>query len=171
MRKRYLPYLLSIVIIALDQISKELIVRLIPENTIGLRCLNDYLWIVHVRNDAVAFSLGYGFPLALKYCLFILVPVLIMVFIAYAVSAKRFDNEMTGLERWCLAGILGGGVGNLIDRIFRHLRVVDWISTATYGFMGMDRWPTYNLADASVVVSVILLILALIASERKKKNE
>lgn len=169
MKKRYLPYSLSIAIIILDQITKAIIVGTISENSIGLRLLNDFLWIVHVRNDAVAFSLGYGLPFAVKYVLFIFAPIVIMVLLGYAVSAARFDSEISYFERWCLAGILGGGIGNIIDRVFRHLRVVDWISTATYGFMGMDRWPTYNLADASVVISVILLLVAIIASERKKK--
>ncbi len=169
MKKRYLPYSLSIAIIILDQITKAIIVGTISENSIGLRCLGDFLWIVHVRNDAVAFSLGYGLPLAVKYVLFIFAPIVIMALLGYAVSAARFDSEVSYFERWCLAGILGGGIGNIIDRVFRHLRVVDWISTATYGFMGMDRWPTYNLADASVVISVILLLVAIIASERKKK--
>ena len=171
MRRRNLyPYLLSSAIIALDQITKAVIVHLIPENGIGLRCLSDFLWIVHVRNDAVAFSMGSGLALAAKYALFVVLPILFMAMVAYAIASDRFEHEISVFERWCLAGILGGGIGNIIDRLFRNLRVVDWISTATYGFLGMERWPTYNIADASVVISVILLLLAFVA-ERKRKDE
>ena len=165
--RRYYPYMLTILIIALDQISKAIIVHMIDENSIGARCLSDFLWIVHVRNNAVAFSVGTGLALPVKYLLFVVLPIAFMALIAYCIASRRFDSEITQFERWCLAGILGGGLGNIIDRLFRNLRVVDWISTATYGFLGMDRWPTYNIADASVVISVILLLLAFLA-ERKK---
>jgi len=57
---------------------------------------------------------------------------------------------------------LGGGIGNLIDRIFRSFRVVDFISVKVYGFLGFERWPTFNVADASLVVSGILLAALLL---------
>lgn len=170
--KRYKPLILTALIIIADQITKALIVHFIPENTVGLSLFNGWLWICHVRNDAVAFSLGSGFSLIAKYVFFIFLPIILMVLIAYCVLSERMDKEFTEFQRWCLAGILGGGVGNLIDRIFRHLRVVDWISTDLNGFLGMDRFPTWNFADGSVVVSVILLILSfIILSYRGKKNE
>lgn len=169
-KKSFFPFILTAAIVVIDQISKAIIVARIPENQIGARLFSDYLWIIHVRNNAVAFSMGTDLSVAIKYVLFLALPIIFMALVAYAVVSDRFDGELSSFERWCLAGILGGGLGNIIDRLFRNLRVVDWISTATYGFMGMDRWPTYNIADASVVVSVILLLLAFVAG-RKKKDE
>ena len=168
--RRYLPFLLSAGIIILDQVSKAIIVHLVPENTVGARLLGDFLWICHVRNDAVAFSLGSGLDIWLKYLLFILVPVILMVVLSWAIVSKRLDAELSNAERWCLAGIVGGGIGNLIDRIFRSLRVVDWISTNNYGWFGMERFPTYNIADAAVVVSVILLILIVLIQGRRSHD-
>ena len=67
---------------------------------------------------------------------------------------------------------IGGGVGNLIDRIFRSLRVVDFISTDMYGFLGFDRFPTYNVADSAVVISVILLFISILFVKKDgKKSE
>ncbi len=169
--RRYLPFLLSVCIIVLDQISKALIVHFIPEGSVGASFFGNFLWICHVRNDAVAFSIGAGLPEWVKYIFFIALPLLLMIALSYAIIARRFDSELTAAERWCLAGIVGGGIGNLIDRIFRSLRVVDWISTNNYGWFGMERFPTYNIADAAVVVSVILLIIIVLFSERRKKHE
>lgn len=168
--RRYLPFILSFSVIVLDQLTKAIIVHTIAENTVGARLLGDFLWICHVRNDAVAFSLGASLPEWVKYVFFVIFPIALMVVLSWAIVARRFDDELSSAERWCLAGIVGGGIGNLIDRVFRSLRVVDWISTDNYGWFGMDRFPTYNVADAAVVVSVILLIISILFSGKRSKK-
>ncbi len=170
-KSRYLPFLLSLLVIVLDQVSKAIVVHAIPEGNVGARFFGDFLWICHVRNDAVAFSLGAGLPEWIKYIFFIGLPLILMVLLSYAIISHRFDDEVTAAQRWCLAGIVGGGIGNLIDRIFRSLRVVDWISTNNYGFLGMERFPTYNIADAAVVLSVIFLIITLLFPKGGKKHD
>ena len=64
-------------------------------------------------------------------------------------------------------------MGNLVDRVFRNLRVVDWISFKFFGILGMERFPTWNIGDACVVVSVSILLVTLIIDEikRGKKKE
>ena len=57
---------------------------------------------------------------------------------------------------------------NLIDRFFRANGVVDFIDVKFYGLFGLERWPTFNIADAAVVISFVLLILY---SFFKKKKE
>jgi signal peptidase II len=90
--------------------------------------------------------------------LFILVPVVAMVGIA--IYAWKSD-EFSPLQRWFVAGVLGGGVGNIIDRIFRPAGVVDFLDVKFYGLFGLERWPTFNVADSSVVVCGILLVLSM----------
>jgi signal peptidase II len=75
------------------------------------------------------------------------------------------------VQRWATAGILGGGIGNLIDRIFRSEGVVDFISIKFYGFLGFERWPTFNIADSSVVVCCLLLFITILFSFKKTKTE
>ena len=91
-----------------------------------------------------------------------------MVLVLYCVVSTKTDKDFSVFQKLCLAAIAGGGIGNLIDRVFRQLRVVDWISTDMYGFLGFDRFPTYNIADASIVVSVCLILLSFLIGERKK---
>ena len=85
-----------------------------------------------------------------------------------AETTDRIIGKVTSFQRWCLAGIAGGGIGNLIDRVFRSFRVVDWISTDNYGWFGMERFPTYNIADAAIVISVVLLVASILIGEFRK---
>ena len=170
-KKKYYPFILSLIVVLADQISKALVVAFIPEGTIFKSYFNDWLWIVHVRNDAVAFSMGDALPVFLKYILFVAFPLLLMVAVAYCILSDKSKDEFTCFQKWCLAGIFGGGMGNIADRLFRGLRVVDFVSTDLNGFMGMDRFPTWNIADASVVCSVILLMISFIIGERRKNGK
>ncbi|WP_320130496.1 signal peptidase II [uncultured Sphaerochaeta sp.] len=167
-RNRYLPLLLTCCILLADQLSKAWIVSHIPENTIGYSFGGNFLYIVHVRNTAIAFSMGLGLPLVVKFLGFILLPLLLLVCVAYIFFRKQ--EYLTSLQSWTLALFLGGGMGNLADRIFRSFRVVDFISVNTYGFLGFDRWPTWNIADASLVISGILLALTLLFPAKGKKE-
>ena len=166
--RKALPFLLTIIVIAADQISKALIVHFLPEGTVAFSFFNDFLWICHVRNDAVAFSIGAALPEGVKYIVFIGLPLVIMIGIAASIVSDRILGPLTSFQRWCLAGIAGGGIGNLIDRVFRSFRVVDWISTDNYGWFGMERFPTYNIADAAIVISVVLLVASILIGEFRK---
>ncbi|MBQ0072194.1 MAG: signal peptidase II [Spirochaetales bacterium] len=171
--KRYLPLLLSLLVVVLDQVTKIWIASTLKEGTIGYRFFGDFLWIIHVRNNAVAFSMGESMPVMLKYIFFVGFPILLMVGLGWVVVSSRTDKEFTYFQKWCLAGILGGGIGNLVDRLFRSLRVVDWISVKFYGLFGMERFPTWNLGDSAVVIGVSLLLITFIledVKERKNKN-
>ncbi len=160
--------MLTACIILSDQLSKAWIVRHVAENTVGFQFLGDFLAIVHVRNTAIAFSMGDSLPLAVKLLFFIIVPVLLVIAVLFVYFSKRF--VLSSFHRWVLALFLGGGIGNLIDRIFRNFRVVDFISVKVYGFLGFERWPTWNIADASLVVSGILLAASIILESKEGKH-
>jgi len=173
-KNRGMPLILTGVIVAVDQVIKAIIAAFWPiiltedgyrsriiANVIG----EDFLRITHVRNTAIAFSLGRDLPEALQPVLFIVLPLLVLgVLVWYYLRS----NDFTGLQRWAVAGILGGGIGNLIDRIFRPDGVIDFIDFKFYGIFGFERWPTFNIADASVVVCCLLLFVSLIIIGIKK---
>lgn len=160
---RVRPYILTLMIVLLDQWLKYLIIRDIPLNTIAKSFAGGFLRIVHVRNNAIGFSIGNSLPHAARVILFIVVPLVVMVFLL--VYVWRTD-EFNTFQRWMIAGVVGGGIGNLVDRIFRGLLVVDYIDVKFYGIFGMERWPTFNLADSSIVVCGILLIVSYLFSQR-----
>ena len=168
-KERALPLLLTGIIILADQCSKAIIATNWPIGTMIADVFNnDFLHIYHVRNKLIAFSLGSNIPDSLKPVIFIILPLLVLgVLLWYYFSSSDF----TRLQRWATAGILGGGIGNIIDRIFRPEGVVDFISVKFYGLFGFERWPTFNIADSSVVVCCILLFATIIISPKKTKSQ
>jgi signal peptidase II len=171
-KNKLLPFLLTVFIILADQGVKQFIVKNWPI-TRGYGAFikdvfnNDVVWIYHVRNRAIAFSLGDTLPDAIRPVLFIITP---LILLGGLIGYYFKSSEITGLQRWILAGIIGGGFGNLIDRICRPEGVVDFISVKFYGLFGLDRWPTFNIADASVVVSCIVLFVSILFIKTPNKE-
>jgi signal peptidase II len=168
--KRLAPLWLTAAVIALDQITKALIIKRFPEPGMDKIDIfnNSLLWIVHVRNKVIAFSLGESLPENLRPFLFVAVPILVLVFLlVYFIKS----NDFTTVQRYAIAGIIGGGAGNIIDRIARPDGVVDFISVKFFGIFGFERWPTFNAADSSVVVCVFIWLISLIISTLNESKE
>jgi len=150
------------VIVAADQLTKVLVEKLIPPYTIAWSFAGDFFRLIHVKNQGVAFSMGNGFSEIVRVVLFIVIPLLVLAAVGvYLVRGK----DLNDVQRWILAAIIGGGLGNQIDRIFRPDGVVDFLDFKFYGLFGLERWPTFNIADATLVVSSILLIILLVHQE------
>jgi len=164
-----MPLLLTGIIILVDQCTKAFIAAKWAINTMITDVFNnELLQIWHVRNKVIAFSLGKSIPDTIKPVMFIVLPLLVLgILVWYYLNS----NDFTRLQRWAVAGILGGGIGNIIDRIFRSDGVVDFISVKFYGLFGFERWPTFNLADSSVVVCCILLLVSIIAGSVKNREK
>jgi len=168
-KEKMLPLSLTAFVILADQLVKALIVKIKPEMGLIKDVFNnDFLWIYHVRNKAIAFSLGETLPDVVKPVAFVVVPILVLGFLFwYYINS----NEFSQIQRWAAAGIIGGGIGNIIDRIARPDGVVDFISVKLYGLFGFDRWPTFNIADSCVVVCCILLFVSIIISPVKTEKK
>ena len=165
---RLWPLILTAAVIAADQITKFLIVKMIPPFTIGVSFFNGLLRIVHVANTGVAFSVGDSLPDTIRRFLFAIIPliVIIVVFVIY------FRNDsFTKLQRWAICGIIGGGLGNLLDRFVRAEGVVDFIDVKFFGIFGLERWPTFNIADSAIVVCGIILIISFIISISREEKQ
>ena len=163
-----LPLILAVVVIILDQITKVLVCRFIPVNTIGAQFLGDFLRIIHVRNPGVAFSFGARWSDSMRRLAFSVIPIIVLA-IVFGVYFR--NNDFTKLQRWAISGVVGGGFGNIIDRIFRPDGVVDFIDVKFYGLFGLERWPTFNVADSAVVVCGILLVVSFIISIIKEQKQ
>jgi signal peptidase II len=167
---KLLPFLLALAIILADQLTKAFIVARWPGDGVFIADVfgNDFLWIIHVRNKAIAFSIGRSLPDAARTVLFIALPIGVLVALVWYYFAS---DEFVGLQRWAIAGIVGGGIGNLIDRVLRAEGVVDFISVNFYGLLGFSRWPTFNIADSSVVVCGILLFSSVLLASGRRGGE
>lgn len=172
LKSKIWPVSLALLVVILDQVTKALIVKNIPLYTVGCQFFGDFLRIIHVSNTGVAFSFGATWSETVRHLLFSLIP---LVVIALVVVVYFRNKSWTKLQCWAIMGIVGGGLGNLIDRFFRKEGVVDFIDVKFYGLFGLERWPTFNVADSAVVVCGIILIVSFIVmsvqDERKKKEE
>jgi signal peptidase II len=145
-RTRLLLILAGAVLVA-DLVTKLVLVATIAQGS-AVRLLGGALYLTHLRNPGAAFSFAEGATL-----LFSVIAVAVAVVIVR--TARRLYS--TG---WAVALglVLGGAMGNLVDRIFRSpgfLRgaVVDWISV----FSPDGRvWPVFNVADSAIVCGGIL---------------
>lgn len=139
--------LFAFLIVAADQITKQLVLANIPLHS-QVEFLPGVLGLTHVRNFGAAFSSFQGMQWLFAV---IFIVFTVMVILEYCKKALPF----TPFERWCIAAIYGGGLGNMIDRI-RFGYVVDMIETQ---FM---EFPVFNVADCFITCGCIALIAHLI---------
>ncbi len=130
-------------VVLVDQLSKLAIVSWLDK---GDRFPADGpLRLVHVTNTGAAFGMfqGAGFLLALA-------SIVGVAAIAIYLLSPGFAHP---LLRFCLALMLGGAMGNLVDRV-RNGEVVD--------FLKFPGWPAFNVADSAISVGVVLLLWVMI---------
>jgi signal peptidase II len=146
--------LTAAVVLAADQITKAMVVAAIGLND-RVSVLGDFVLLWHVRNQGAAFSIFQGGQL-----LFYAVTVLALGLLVYFSRILRGRGALLHLV---LGLVLGGTLGNLVDRV-RLGYVTDFISVG----IGDVRWPTWNVADGSLVVGIAVLIVYLTFFDRPR---
>ena len=156
-RKFSVPIVSAILLGAADQASKVWAVRNLP--LFELReVVHGFFGLVHVRNTGVAFSLLSNLDPRWVHPLLILATVLAMG----AVLAYIAFLPCRGAAPVGLGLILGGAIGNLIDRA-RLGYVVDFLDL----YWRNHHWPTFNVADIGITVGVVLLLIDMVVSPKK----
>ena len=146
---RRLLYLgLGLLIVILDQITKSIVAARIPLHT-TIPIINGFFDLTYVRNAGAAFGIFGGMDVSWRGAFLTLVAV--AVFCGVLVYALRTPPELTSLQV-ALSLILGGAIGNLIDRL-RFQSVTDFLRF----YIGAHEWPSFNVADSAITVGVILL--------------
>ena len=145
-------FLISFIVVVLDQITKYLAINYInPYDSIKIF---PFLHLVIVTNKGAAFgmfkNIGSGF--------FITASVIAIIFVIYLLIRGKEDHLGLSL-------ILGGAIGNLIDRIL-YGRVVDFIDLS----IGKYHWPAFNIADSSLSVGVTIILLTHLLKTMKTKR-
>ena len=172
--KKLMPLVLTFVVVVLDQVTKIFVTQNVPLYGMGASFFGGFFRIIHVNNPGIAFSIGQGWSFAVRGVLFRAVPLVVLIVV---LGVYMRNDDFSTLQRWSIAGIVGGGFGNLIDRFFRKEGVVDFLDFKWFGienspfkFLRWERWPTFNVADAAVVVCGILLIISFIITMKKTKD-
>jgi signal peptidase II len=147
----------------LDQLTKLWVSRSLTYAD-QLPVVEDFFYITHVRNPGAAFSLLADSPEPFRRIFFVVVTLLA---IALIFSFYRRLAPGDRLAALALGLVLGGAVGNLLDRL-RLGEVVDYLH---FRLWSGYSWPDFNLADSFIVVGVTLLVLELLAVEGESRAE
>lgn len=147
----------------LDQITK-LTVDARMDFTDRIPVIDGFFYLTHVRNPGAAFGLFGDAPVVLRLTMFIGIT---LVAIAMIVSFYRKLAPGDRFSALSLGLILGGAVGNLVDRVFRG-EVVDFLN---FRLWGGYQWPDFNLADSFIVVGVAFLVIELLAAEGEARSD
>lgn len=152
-RKYSFLIIVSAVIIAADQITKLMVEAFLSPNS-SITIIDGLLNLQHVRNPGGAFGFLSRTNSSATLTFFLIVSAASVALIIYF-----FRKAPTG-HKWyrsSLAFILGGAVGNLIDRI-RLGQVIDFMDIHVGGY----HWPAFNIADASITSGGVMLLLSLL---------
>jgi signal peptidase II len=166
-RAKLLPLVLTAGVILADQVVKWIVTRTLPYGR-PVEVIGDFLRFVYVQNPNIGFSIGRTLGGGGRFVLARLLPLIVSgILLVYFLVGK----DITRFQRWVLAAVLGGGLGNYVDRIFRQGEVVDFIDFKFFGIFGLQRWPTFNLADSTLVVAGILLLASFLFTREQKPGE
>jgi signal peptidase II len=152
----------ALIIICLDQISKLAIVNSLRLYE-SLPVINGFLNLVHTRNRGMAFGLMNrpGFDFAF-YFLVIATLTAVAIIVVWLLRLNRNERCLTlGLSL-----ILGGALGNLIDRL-RLREVVDFLDF----YVGSYHWHTFNIADSAITVGTFLAAIVLVFKSKKNVKQ
>ena len=150
-------------VVLLDQLTKYLAIQLLDGKGV-ISLVGDSLRFLLVENRGGFLSLGASLPDGLRDIIFLFVTTIFLVgFFFYTL----FDRQSTPFILISSSLIIGGGIGNLIDRSLREGAVIDFVNVGIGGL----RTGIFNIADMAVLFGCMLLLVALINAEKKKKGE
>ena len=145
-----------VIIIILDQLTKAVIDRTMTLHG-SIPIIDGLFSLTYVRNTGAAFGIFAGSHQAFRQPFLILVSVLAIGFIL--MMLKRLRERETGLAT-ALAFILGGAIGNLVDRVL-HGEVIDFLDF----YWSSYHWPAFNLADSFITVGVSITLYFLMKAK------
>jgi len=158
---------LSFFIVVIDQLTKKYFESMFldekgniirePIKVIG----EDFFRLTLVYNPGIAFGIRLGGQLILS-SISVLASIFIIVYIL------KLSKEKI-LEIWAFTLILGGAVGNLIDRAL-YGKVIDFLDFDFPDFI-MYRWPVFNIADSAVTIGMTLLIINYLFFDKKNSKQ
>ncbi len=144
--------ILSLIFLIVDQISKILVVKFLDLNSVTL--IKNFFYLTYTNNTGAAFSI-----LTDKRIFLVLVGIIIIILLIYYLKKHQIKNT---INKIAFALVIGGSLGNLIDRIIRG-SVVDFIDIKIFSY----NFPIFNLADTFITIGVLLLLININKEETK----
>lgn len=158
------PWLVALSVLITDRVSKLWIIHAMPHGT--RRPVIPGFTLTHVHNRGIAFSLfSDGGPLT--QLVLALVVVITIAVIAWLLVRNVHGSAAQSLA---LGAILGGALGNLLDRLM-HGWVIDFVEVWIRVGDTRYSWPDFNVADAAITVGAVVLVASEILRSRGGKEE
>ncbi|MGD0266634.1 MAG: signal peptidase II [Candidatus Methylomirabilota bacterium] len=154
-------YLIALGIILLDRATKLVIIQTLRLGQ-GIPVIPGFFDIVFVLNPGAAFGFLATLSDEVRNPLFILISILAVVLIVFYHTRYLRSHRLVSVA---LGLVLGGAVGNLIDRLYYGM-VVDFLDLHA----GPYHWPAFNVADSAISVGVSLMILDMLLDWRRERK-
>ncbi|MCU5745730.1 signal peptidase II [Staphylococcus sp. SQ8-PEA] len=157
-RQYYLGFTLfiTVVVLLLDQLTKYIIATTMRVGD-SFEVIPHFLNITSHRNNGAAWGILSG-----KMSFFVIVTLIILVLLIVFYLKEAKGNLFMQIA---LSLLFSGAIGNFIDRLL-HSEVVDFIDTNIFGY----DFPIFNIADSSLTIGVLLIIIALIKDINRKES-
>ncbi|MBX4161856.1 signal peptidase II [Priestia megaterium] len=151
-------YLIALAVILIDQVTKWMIVKEMYYGQ-SITVIENFLYITSHRNRGAAWGILQG-----QMWFFYLITVVVVVGLIIYIQKLKKQDKWFGVA---LALMLGGAIGNFIDRVVRK-EVVDFVNTYIFTY----DFPIFNVADSALVVGVIIMfIMTLFEGKMKKEHK
>jgi signal peptidase II len=152
-----LYYIIAVIIIGIDQVTKWLIVKNMELGE-SITVIENFIYITSHRNRGAAWGILQG-----QMWFFYIITTVVIIGIIYYIQKYTKENKVMGIA---LGLMLGGAIGNFIDRLFRK-EVVDFINTYIFSY----DFPIFNVADSALCVGVVLLFIQMLLEGKQEKEK
>ncbi|MGM8211821.1 signal peptidase II [Virgibacillus sp. W0430] len=152
-----LYYIIALLVIGFDQITKWIVVSKMDLYE-QIPIIDNFFYLTSHRNKGAAWGI-----LQDQMVFFYIITTIVVIGIIYYMEKHARENKLLA---YALSLILGGAIGNFIDRLFRK-EVVDFFDFIIFTY----DYPIFNIADAALVVGVFIIIIATVLDEKQKGKE
>lgn len=147
---------LSMILLIIDQISKIIVAKTINMHN-PIEIIKNFFYLTYTHNTGAAFSILTG-----QRILLIIIAIIVLIVLFNYIKKNKIETK---IEKIAYSLVIGGSLGNLIDRIVRGY-VIDFIDVKIFGY----NFPVFNIADTFIVIGVFLLIITLTRKEHNNDN-
>lgn len=149
------PYIIALFFFLIDFFSKQIVIHTLTLNE-GIPVIKNFFYLTYTQNTGAAFSILKDQRLLLLF---------VTIIVLFLINQVMNKNDLSKIENLTFGMIIGGIVGNLLDRVINHY-VIDFLDFRFFGY----HYPIFNLADTFIVVGIILLVIINFRKDRLWKK-